>query len=45
MFVQQVLHAMDAEMLTSGTGKQYVVVTSLRFTQPGFQDGEGRHAA
>ena len=42
MFVQQVLHAMDAETLTFGIGKQYVVVPSLRLSHPGFQHGEGR---
>src|SRR3990172_8444085 len=40
MLVQQVLHAMDAETFTHGTGKQHVTATSLRLTQPGFDHGE-----
>ena len=37
MFVQQVLHAMDAEPVTFSAGKQHVIVTALWFLQPGFQ--------
>ena len=29
---------MDGELSTSGTGKQDVIVASLRLAQPGFQD-------
>ena len=41
MLVQQVLHAVDAESLTSGVGKQDVSITSWWLTQPGLQDNEG----
>jgi hypothetical protein len=34
MLGQQVLHAMDAERLPSGTGKQYVTITALRLSKP-----------
>ena len=39
MFIQQVLHTMNAEASTFGARKQYVVVTSLWLSQPCFQDG------
>src|SRR5208283_1697752 len=42
MLVQQVLHAVDAESLTSGVGKQDVSITSWWLPQPGLQDNEGR---
>src|SRR3990172_13040310 len=41
MLGQQVLHAMDAETCTLGTGEQHVTAASWRFTQPGFHHGEG----
>ena len=40
MFVQQVLHAVDAETFTFEVGEKHVPVTSLRLTQPGFQNNE-----
>ena len=39
MLGQQVLHAVDAEALPLGAGKEQVAVTALRFPQPSLQHG------
>ena len=39
MLGQQVLHAVDAETVAPGAGKEHVAVTALRFSKPGFQHG------
>ena len=40
MLVEQVLHTVDAETFTFSAGKQHLSLTSLRLSQPGFQNGE-----
>ena len=40
MFVQQVLHAVNAETFTLGAGKQDLPVTALALSQPSLQDGK-----
>lgn len=40
MLVQQILHAMNAETFTFGTGKQHLTITALPLSQPCIQDGE-----
>ena len=42
MFLQQMPHAVDGEPSRFVAGKQHATVTSLWFSQPGFQDGECR---
>src|SRR5271167_4932869 len=39
MFVEQVLHAVHAEPSPASIGKQNILVTSLWFSQPGFEYG------
>src|SRR5580658_10976766 len=40
MLGQQVLHTVDAETFTLSAGKEHVVITTLCFSEPGFQHGE-----
>ena len=40
MLVQQVLHTVDTETFTFEVGEEHLSVTSLRLTQPAFQNGE-----
>src|ERR1700674_5075896 len=37
MFIEQVLHAVHAESSPAGIGKQNISITSLWFSQPGFE--------
>src|ERR1700751_3453194 len=38
---QQVLHTVDTETFTLSAGKEHVALTTLPFSKPGFQHGEG----
>lgn len=42
MLVQHILHAVDAEPLTFGAGKQHLAIPSLGLSKPSFQDRECR---